>query len=219
MERKPDIFDTEAADYDLWFDSPEGSILFGNELAAIRLLWRSDWHPALEVGVGTGRFAQALGIEYGLDPAAEALRLAATRGILVTQSAAESLPWDDGAFAGVLMVATICFVDDPLAALREAARVLRQDGRLLIAEIPADSPWGHALDRKKAEGNPYYRSARIRTTAQWLSLISEAGLEVEAMSSTLRQRPEGPVSVETPLLGTTEGAGFVCILARPSRDH
>lgn len=218
METAPNIFDIGAADYDRWFDSPEGKILFGNELAAIKLLWRNEWHPALEVGVGTGRFAQVLGIEYGLDPAAGVLRLSATRGIRVTQGTGESLPWDDGAFVGVLMVATLCFVDNPLAALREAARVLRQDGRLLVAEIPADSPWGRLLNRKKAEGNPYYWRARTRTTAQWLSLIADAGLEAEAMSSTLRQSPEGPFLVEAPVLKRTEEAGFVCILARLRRE-
>ena len=80
----------------------------------------------------------------------------------MTLGAGESLPWDDDTFAGVLMVAALCFADDPLAALCEAARVLRPDGRLLIAEIPADSTWGQALERKKAEGNPYYWRARIR---------------------------------------------------------
>jgi SAM-dependent methyltransferase len=217
MERATDIFDTGAAEYDSWFDSPDGRILFGNELAAIRLLWRNDWHPALEVGVGTGRFAEALGIEYGLDPAAGALRMAAARGIRVTQGRGESLPWDDGAFAGVLMVATLCFTDDPLAVIREAGRVLRQDGRLLVGEIPADSPWGCVLKQKKEDGHSFYRHASIRTVARWLAIIGDAGLEVEALSSTLRQPPEGPAAVESPLPGGTEDVGFVCILARRKR--
>lgn len=62
MDDKTDIFDTEAERYDAWFDSPAGRVLFENELAAIRLLWRDEFRPALEVGVGTGRFAQALGV-------------------------------------------------------------------------------------------------------------------------------------------------------------
>jgi ubiquinone/menaquinone biosynthesis C-methylase UbiE len=73
--------------------------LFSNELAAVKLLWRDEFHAALEVGVGTGRFAEALGMEYGLDPAAGALRLAAARGIRVTQGNGESLPWPDDTFA------------------------------------------------------------------------------------------------------------------------
>ena len=55
-------FDDAVTRYDGWFDSPKGRVLFENELAAIRLLWRSDLRPALEVGVGTGRFAEALGV-------------------------------------------------------------------------------------------------------------------------------------------------------------
>ena len=77
------IFDTEAERYDAWFDTPHGRVLFENELAAIRSLWRDEFQPALEIGVGTGRFAAALGIEHGVDPAAGALRLATARRIKV----------------------------------------------------------------------------------------------------------------------------------------
>jgi len=140
MMREPTtIFDTEAERYDAWFDSPEGRVLFENELAAIRLLWRDAFCPALEVGVGTGRFAQALGVEFGIDPAAGALRFAERRGIQVKQARGEALPFPDGTFGGVLMIAKLCFVDDAAALFREAARVLRADGHLLVGDVPADS--------------------------------------------------------------------------------
>jgi ubiquinone/menaquinone biosynthesis C-methylase UbiE len=124
------------------FDSPEGRVLFENEVAAVRLLWHDGFRPALEVGVGTGRFAQALGVGLGVDPAAGALRLAEGRGVEVKQARGEALPFPEAAFGGVLMIATLCFADNPSGLLREAARVLRPEGRLLIGDIPGDSPWG-----------------------------------------------------------------------------
>ena len=84
---------------------------------------RSRW------GWARGRFAQALGVELGIDPAAGAVRLAERRGIKVRQARGEALPFPDAAFGGVLMVATLCFANTtPSGLLREAARVLRPEG-------------------------------------------------------------------------------------------
>ena len=95
MPESANIFDTEAERYDAWFDSPDGRVLFENELAAIRLLWRDEFRPALEVGVGTGRFARALGEAFGIDPSAGVLPLAERRGIQVKQARGEALPFPD----------------------------------------------------------------------------------------------------------------------------
>ena len=37
MNESDNIFDAAAERYDAWFDSPEGRVLFENEVAAIRL--------------------------------------------------------------------------------------------------------------------------------------------------------------------------------------
>jgi SAM-dependent methyltransferase len=214
MEGTVDIFSAEADRYDAWFDSPEGRVLFENEVAAIRLLWRHEFCPALEVGVGTGRFAQALGVEFGLDPAAGALRLAQGRGIEVKQARGEALPFPDAAFGGVLMIATLCFADNPSGLLQEAARVLRPEGRLLIGDIPGDSPWGDFYQRKKAGGHPFYRDARFFAIDEIEKMLREARLSPVGFSSILIQsRPEA-AQPEPPRLGRAAGAGFVCLLAR-----
>jgi len=38
----------------------------------------------LEIGVGTGRFASPLGIEYGIDPSEKMLEIAKKRGVKVS---------------------------------------------------------------------------------------------------------------------------------------
>ncbi|HEY7803855.1 MAG TPA: hypothetical protein VIC30_05410, partial [Orrella sp.] len=61
------VFDKHAADYDAWFDSPKGRALFELELKVLRAL-KPNTDSWLEIGTGSGRFAQALGIEYGAEP-------------------------------------------------------------------------------------------------------------------------------------------------------
>ena len=74
-------FDTESARYDAWFDSPEGHPIFAQEMVCLRELIGTAEGRWLEVGVGTGRFAQGLGIRQGIDPSFAVLAHASRRGI------------------------------------------------------------------------------------------------------------------------------------------
>jgi SAM-dependent methyltransferase len=99
--------------------------------------------------------------------------------------------------------------------LREAARILRPNGHLLIGDIPADSPWGKHYLRKKAEGHRFYRDARFYTVADLKKMLQQAGLTIVGFSSTLMQsRPESPQPEAPKSEGLDENAGFVCVLAR-----
>jgi SAM-dependent methyltransferase len=80
-----ETFDRYAERYDRWFDDVPGRSVFPSELAAIELVLNEAQAPTLEVGVGTGRFAAALGVTLGLDPSREVLRIAQRRGVEVVQ--------------------------------------------------------------------------------------------------------------------------------------
>lgn len=55
-------------------------------------------------------------------------------GITAVQAPAERLPFEDDSFDTAVFTLVLCTVPDPVAALAEAARVLRPGGRLLFIE-------------------------------------------------------------------------------------
>ena len=80
---KGNPFENLAGRYDAWFDSPKGRKIFAAETHAVRDLLEEMPRPWLDVGVGTGRFAQALGVDDGIDPSLEVLKIAAHRNIKI----------------------------------------------------------------------------------------------------------------------------------------
>jgi len=209
------VFERYAARYDAWYEGPVGRGAYRSEVRALAPLLARCPRPWLEVGVGSGRFAQALGVEFGIDPARLPLRMAADRGIRVAQAVGERLPFRDGAFGGVLLVVTLCFVEDPRAVLREAHRVLRAEGGLVVGMILAESPWGAYYREKGRQGHPFYSIARFASRTELEGWLRETGFEILADTSTLFQAPDAPeIREEAPRPGFHPEAGFVGILAR-----
>ncbi len=54
-------------------------------------------------------------------------------------------------FGTIFLITTLCFLESPLDILREAVRILRSDGRILIGMIPSLSLWGKLNQAKKKE--------------------------------------------------------------------
>ena len=133
-------FNEHAKEYDAWFDSEPGVTIFAMEVECLRHLLHRSPRPYLEVGAGSGRFSQALGIEYGVEPAPALLRMAEARGIQVHRASGEKLPFPDGKFGGVLMAVTLCFVDDLTRVLQEVSRVLMPHGGLVLGLTLKESP-------------------------------------------------------------------------------
>lgn len=204
------LFERLTDRYDAWYEGPAGAAVFPAEVACLRPLLAGLPRPWLEVGVGSGRFAGALGVEAGLDPAAAPLALARSRGIRVVRGAGERLPFRSGAFGAVLIVVTVCFADDPAALLAEARRVIRDDGAVVLGEVFAESEWGRFYRRKGAGGHPFYSAARFLTRDQTLALVTGAGLRVTAARSTLYQPPADSPRPEQARDGEDPAAGFVC---------
>ncbi len=80
-------------------------------------------------------------------------RIALERGLNGVDGVAENLPFEDNFFDLVLMVTTVCFVDDVLKAFKECFRVLKNSGTILIGFVDRESTIGkiyQANKRKKS---------------------------------------------------------------------
>jgi ubiquinone/menaquinone biosynthesis C-methylase UbiE len=206
-------FDSNAENYDGWYDLPEGRAIFDAELKCLRLLCPAFSGRWLEVGVGSGRFASGLGIAEGLDSSSPMLEIAVKRGIKPIAGHAEDLPFSEKTFDGILVALTLCFVTDAGEALRECHRVLRSNGKLVLAIVTADSAWGLEYARRTSRADSVYAGARFRTAAETLELARSAGFTFIRAEGTLfwkpGEMPETEPRIET---GISLGAGFVASL-------
>ena len=180
LERQKSPFETYAVDYDNWFETAAGAELFRLELNCLKKTVETKNSSWLEVGVGSGRFAVALGIGTGADPAPSMVKIASSRGIETVTAPAEALPFYDASFDGVLMVCSICFLQDPTIALSECHRVLQKEGRLVIGFIPADSRWGQYHAGRGREGHRFYAGAQFYTSKELRHLAERAGFAFDA---------------------------------------
>ena len=177
-------FDLYTEDYDFWFVS-RGKEVYRYELRAV--CGELPPGPALEVGVGTGRFAGPLGVRFGLDPSLPSLRMARRRVENVVAGRGEALPFRDGAFSVVLLIVTVCFLDDVEATFEEIKRVLREGGHLILGYVPANSRIGREYARKGAEGHRFYAYARFWETEELVRLLGKYGFRREGFRSVIRR--------------------------------
>ena len=197
-------------EYDRWFD--EHPDIFRVELEALSRLFPSDG-MALEVGVGTGRFAGALGIRFGADPALSALGLAASRGVKVVCAVGEELPFPACTFDAVLVNTVLCFAEDPEGLLGEARRVLKPAGSLILGIIDAASPLGRLYEAKK-DKSPFFRHARLLSAQDVLELL-KSYFKVSRILQCLFGTPDDAEFLAPPRPGYGRG-GFVVFLAHPA---
>lgn len=174
-------YDRHAADYDEWF--AKNRFAYESEIEAVRRMLPSEGQGA-EIGVGTGRFASRLGVPLGVEPSESMREIARARGIEVIPGKAEELPFPDGYLDYALMVTVICFFDDVRKAFREAYRVLKPSGTLIVAFIDRASPLGKKYDERKKE-TVYYADAAFHTGEEVRGYLEEAGFRSFSACQTI----------------------------------
>ena len=135
----------------------------------------------LDLGTGTGRMLEllgpglerGLGIDLSLDMLALArarLDRAGLRHCSVRQGDIYDLPLPRNSFDLVIVHQVLHYLDDGARAIREAARVLRPQGRLLVIDFAP-----HELEFLREEHAHRRLGFAQETVAQWLE---QAGLDV-----------------------------------------
>jgi len=109
------------------------------------LVSRVDVGPGetvLDVATGTGLVARELVRQHGcsvvgVDQSPEMLAAARgrTHGVRFVEASAEQLPFGDAEFDALTFTYLLRYVDDPLATLRELARVVRPGGTIAMLEF------------------------------------------------------------------------------------
>jgi len=169
--------------------------------------------PWLEIGVGSGRFAQALGIETGINPSAKLLKMAERRRITVFRARGEERSFDKETFGAVFLILTLCFVDSPIAVLREAHRILKPEGKIVLGLMLRESHCGKSYQIKKQEGHHFYRHATFYNYQEVERLFMDSGFSIEKVVSTLFQKLCEVKELEPPKEGFFIDAGFTVIVA------
>ncbi|MFO7991028.1 MAG: class I SAM-dependent methyltransferase [Thermoplasmata archaeon] len=212
MEIKVKPFDENRDRYEEWFDRhPE---VYRWELDAVEELLPGSG-KSIEIGVGSGRFSEPFSIEYGVDPSDKMLMIAKGRGIQVVKGIGEELPIKGGVFDTVLIVTTICFFEDVEMALKEANRVLKQGGNIVIGFIDKESPLGIEYRRKKGQ-NVFYREAQFFSVEQVENLLNNAGFSEFEYVQTVFHGLNSVDGVEGVKMRYGEGS-FVVIKGRKER--
>ena len=168
---KSEVFEKFALEYDQWFE--HHAVEYEQELIAIRDLLPKVG-KGIEIGAGTGRFTQPLGISLGIEPSKTMREIAIGRGVNVIAGTAESIPVGDGLYDYVLMVTTVCFLDTPEIAFREVHRILKADGFIIVGLIDRDSKLGKEYEENKNESK-FYRDANFHSVNEVQKDLKKSG--------------------------------------------
>lgn len=232
MPKQP--FDEHAEQYDSWFLRNRN--VLESEVLLLKHFLKSPG-KSLSVGCGSGLFEHILrtvhGIEirYGVEPSEGMAHIAEKRGMEVKSGVAEELPYGDAEFDTVLLNGTPSYIADLGKAFRDAFRVLKPGGHIVVADVPAESSYGLLYQLAKGSGSweePYLkkiaprhpypveftRSANWRTTEEKTVLLTQAGFVDPEFAQTLTRHPKySDDRVEDPVTGFDRG-DYVAIRAR-----
>lgn len=200
-------------EYDEWFD--EHHYVYLSELEAVRHLIPKG-KKGIEIGIGTGRFSIPFGISEGVEPSLVMRHFASHKGLKVYDGIAEKLPLADNSYDFVLMVTTICFVDNITQCLNEVYRVLKNGGNLILGFVDKSSPLGRAYEKIK-NVNKFYRFATFYSIDDVIKYLNAAHFRKLEIIQTVFGDLQKIQEVQRFKEGYGEG-GFVVIITKKGFD-
>ena len=204
------VFDEHVSQYEQWYeDHPE---VYQSEILALQeqFLEMPQNIRGIEVGLGTGRFSEPLGIKEGIEPSVEMAKKAFDRGIEIMKGKAEHLPYSALQFDFVLFV-TICHFSNVKKALSEAFRVLKSDGAIIIGFLDKECSIAKSYMAKGDRSN-FYRTATFYSVSELEQVLKKSGFKNLKYNQALFGELESIKEVQIPKTGHGLGS-FVTVKA------
>lgn len=200
------IFNHFAHEYDEWFNNNRFAWL--SDIEAVRR-FIPDTGIGIEIGGGTGLFSEPLGIKIVVEPAEGMAKIAKSHGLTVMRAIAEQLPFADNSIDYALMVNVICFLINPLTALKEVERILKEEGRIIVAMIDKESYLGRKYEQNKGS-NKFYESAVFYSAHHIIELLTGLGFHNIQTCQTIFSDVQNMVKPDVVFEGHGKG-GFVVL--------
>ncbi len=158
-------FENHYTNYEQWYD--EHPREYGDQIEFLKKILPQG--KGIEIGVGTGRFASALGIEFGIDYVPEMVETSRRKGIKAYLSDAAHLPFEDKSFDYSFSIVTMCFLDRPLEALKESRRIAKE---VVTVILDKDCEYIQNIIR---DPRGFYRYATFFSEKELVEIYKEAG--------------------------------------------
>jgi len=198
-------FDNHTLQYDAWFERHH--IIYQSELLAVKKVIPGTGN-GIEIGIGSGRFAMPLGINFGIEPSQKMSQLAVKRKLLIIRGVGEAIPVANETFDFVLLVTTICFLDDVHKTLKEINRILRENGCIIIGFVDKESKIGKKYQKNK-ESNVFYSEARFYSVHDILFHLEKASFSQFVFYQTLFNQINEITQIEPVKPGYGDGSFVV----------
>jgi ubiquinone/menaquinone biosynthesis C-methylase UbiE len=199
-------FDENVDKYEKWFVDNE--FAFQSELRAIISALPNN-KCGVEIGIGSGVFANNLGIKDGIEPSLNMRNLAKQKGLNVLDGIAEALPYSDATKDFALMITTVCFVDDVLKSFREVNRILKKKGQFIIAFVDKNSMLGKTYLKYKNK-SVFYVEANFFGTEDIYNLLRKTEFKIIKTYQTIFGQLDKIKQIQNVLEGHGKGS-FVVI--------
>lgn len=230
-------FDQYASEYDAWFMENPNVLETELRLVASTL---QEGGRILSIGCGSCLFEKLLAdrykirIAHGIEPADGMVAIARKRGFDVEINTAEDADFGSEIYDTVLFNGCPCYMQDFALAIRKAYVALRPGGRVVVIDVPKESPygtiynlalalgtWDHPLLEGCCPKDPYpielVRVAHWRTTEEKSRVLKENGFANLEFSQTLTLDPHYSYTlVEEPVPGYDRGS-YVAIIGYKGR--
>lgn len=162
---------------------------------AVQLLWPKQGERILDLATGTGWTARlvaghgadvvGLDIADGLLTAARGLSGHLSQRLTFQQGDAEAMPFDDGAFDGVISTYGVILAGRPERAAAELKRVVRPGGRMVLATWFDDAedyiPAFFAMVGRYSDAPPPEVSPMVWGNEDWINQTFSNAFEVETL--------------------------------------